>query len=69
MSSLIDPLIECWMVKDTLLSGSNFIILVVYLVLRLETLRMSYMSTPLFNIRLIDLEVLDLAQLVIGSGS
>ena len=42
---------------------------VVYLVLRLETLRLSCMSTPLFNAGLIGLEVPDLAQSIIGSGS
>ena len=36
MSSLIDPLTECWMVDDALLSDSDSVVLVVYLVLRLE---------------------------------
>ena len=61
MSSLIDPLTKYWMVNDTLLSDSNSVDLVMYLVLRLETQRMSYMNTPLFDIGLIDLEVPDLA--------
>ena len=57
------------MVDNALLSNINFIVLVVYLVLRLETSRMSYMSATLFDIRLIGLYVLDLAQSIIGSGS
>ena len=57
------------MVDDALLSDSDSIVLVVYLVLRLETPRMSCMSAPLFDTRLIGLAVLDLVQLVIGSGS
>ena len=52
-----------------LLSYNDSVVLVVYLVLRLETPRMSYMSAPLFDTRLIGLAVLDLVQLVIGSGS
>ena len=67
MSSLIDPLLECWMVDDALLSNNDFLVLVVYLVLRLETPRMSCMSAPLFDTRLIGLAVPDLVQLVIGS--
>ena len=69
MSSLINPLIECWMVNDTSLSNNDFIVLVVYLVLRLETSRMSCMSTPLFDTRLIGMKVPDLAQPVIQSGN
>ena len=69
MSSLIDPLTECWMVDDALLSDNDSIVLVVYLVLRLETPKMSCMSAPLFETRLIGLVVPDLIQLVIGSGS
>ena len=69
MSSLIDPLTEWWMVDDALLSDSDSVVLVVYLVLRLETPRMSCMSAPLFDTRLIGLAVPDLVQLVIGSGS
>ena len=69
MSSLIDPLTECWMVDDALLSDNDSVVLVVYLVLRLETPKMSYMSAPLFDTRLIGLAVPDLVQLVIGSGS
>ena len=57
------------MVDDALLSDSDSVVLVVYLVLRLETPRMSCMSAPLFDTRLISLAVLDLVQLVIGSGS
>ena len=57
------------MVDDALLSDSDSIVLVVYLVLRFETLRMSYMSAPHFNTRLIGLAIPDLVQLVIGSGS
>ena len=69
MSSLIDPLTKCWMVDDALLSDSDSVVLVVYLVLRLETPRMSYMSAPLLNTIFIGLAVPDLVQLVIGSGS
>ena len=69
MSSLIDPLMECWMVDDALLSNSDSVVLVVYLVLRLETPRMSCMSAPLFDTILIGLAVPDLVQLDIGSGS
>ena len=61
MISLIDPLIECWMVDDVLLSDNDSIIPVVYLVLRLETLKMPCISTPLFDTGLIGLEVPDLA--------
>ena len=57
------------MVDDALLSDSDSIVLVVYLVLRLETPRMSCMSAPLFDTRLIGLAVPDLVQQVIGSGS
>ena len=57
------------MVDDALLSDNDSVVLVVYLVLRLETPRMSCMSAPLFNTRLIGLAVSDLVQLVIGSGS
>ena len=57
MSSLIDQLTECWMVDDALLSDSDSVVLVVYLVLRLETLRMSCMSSLLFDTRLIGLAV------------
>ena len=69
MSSLIDPFTECWIVDDTLLLDSDFVVLVVYLVLRHETLRMFCMSAPLFDTKLIGLVVPDLVQLVIGSGS
>ena len=57
------------MVDDTLLLDSDFIVLVVYLVFRLETPRMSCISPPLFDTRLIGLKVPDLMRLVIGSGS
>ena len=69
MSSLIDPLAECWMVDYALLSDNDSVVLVVYLVLRLETPRMLCMSTPLFDTRLIGLEVRDQTQPVMGSGS
>ena len=48
------------MVDVTLLSDSDFVVLVVYLVLRLETPMMLCMSTPLFDTILIGLEVPDL---------
>ena len=57
------------MVNDTLLLDNDSVVLVVYLVLILEILRMSCMSAPLFNIRLIYLDVPDLAEPVIGSAS
>ena len=57
------------MVDDALLSDSDSVVLVVYLVLRLETPRISCMSAPLFDTRLIGLDVPDLAQPVFGSGS
>ena len=57
------------MVSDVILSNNDFVVPVVYLVLRLETPMMSCMSTPLFDTRLISLEVPNLVQLVIGSGS
>ena len=57
------------MVDDTSLSDSDFFILVVYLVFRLEISKISYMSTPFFYTRLIDMEVSNLTQLVIGSDS
>ena len=60
MSSLIDQLTEYWMVDDALLSNNDSIVPVVYLVLRLETPRMSCMSTPLLDTKLIGLEVPDL---------
>ena len=69
ISSLIDLLTKCWMVDDTSLLNSDSTIPMVYLVLRLDTLRMSYMSTQLFDTRLIDLKVLDLAYSVIESDS
>ena len=57
------------MVDDALLSNNDSVVLVAYLVLRLETPRMSCMSAPLFDTRLIGLAVPNLVQLVIGSGS
>ena len=57
------------MIDDALLSNSDSVVLVVYLVLRFEKPRMSCMSAPLFDTRLIGLAVPDLVQLVIGSGS
>ena len=49
------------MVDDTLLLDNDSIVPMVYLVLRLEIPKMSCMSTPLFDTRLIGLEVLNLA--------
>ena len=57
------------MVDDALLSKNDFVVLVVYQVLRLKTLRMSCTSAPFFDIELIGLDVPDLAQLVIESDS
>ena len=57
------------MVDDAILSDSDSVVLVVYLVLILETSMMSCMSAPLFDTRHIGLDVLNLVQLVIGSDS
>ena len=57
------------MVNDTVLSNNDSVVPVVYLVLRLETPSISYMSTPLFDTKLIDLEVPNLARSAIGSSS
>ena len=57
------------MIDDTSLLDNDSIVPVVYLVLRLETPRMSCMSTPLFDTGLIGLKISDLAQPVIESGS
>ena len=57
------------MVDDTLLSDNDSVVPVVYLVFRLGTPRISCMSASLFDTRLISLDVPDLAQSVIGSGS
>ena len=57
------------MVDDALLLNNDFVVLVVYIVLRLEIPRISYMSTPLYNAGLIGLNVLDLVQSVIESSS
>ena len=57
------------MVDDISLSNSDFVIPVVYLVLRLETPRIFCMSTQLFDTRLIGFEVPDLEQPVIKSDS
>ena len=57
------------MVDDTLLLDNDSIVLVVYLVLRLETPRMSYISTLLFDTILIGLEVSNLVQPVIRSDT
>ena len=66
---LNDPLTKCCMVNSMSLSDSGSMFSIVCLVLRLETSRMPYMSTSLFDIKLIGLEVLDLAQPVIGNDS
>ena len=50
------------MVDDTSLLDSNSVVLVVYLVFRLEIPMISYMNTPLFDTRLIGLDVSDLVQ-------
>ena len=61
MSLLIDPFTDYWMVDDTLLSNSDYVIQIVYLVLRLEKPKMSYMSTSLFDTKLVCFEALNLA--------
>ena len=48
------------MVDDVILPDNDFVVLVMYLVLRLKTPRISYMSTPLFDTGFIGLEVPDL---------
>lgn len=55
------------MVNDASLLDSDSVDPMVYLVPILEIPRMSYMSTPLFDTRLIGLKVSDLAQPVIES--
>ena len=45
------------MIDDILLLDNDSIILVVYLILRLETQKMSCINTPLFDTILIGLEV------------
>ena len=57
------------MINDISLLDNNFIVIVVCLVLKLETLRIPYMNTSLFDIRLISLKILDPTQLVIMSGN
>ena len=57
------------MVDDTSLLYNDSIVPILYLVLRLETLNMSYMSTLLFDTRHMCKKVLNLAQPVIGSDS
>ena len=57
------------MVDDALLSDKDSVVLMVYLIRILETPRMSCMSAPLFDTRVIGLIVPNLVQLVIGSGS
>ena len=57
------------MVDVALLSNNDSVFLVVYLVLRLKIPRISYINTIFFDTGLIGLEVLDLAQPVIESGS
>ena len=69
MNSLIDPLTECWMVDDALLSDNDSIVSAVYLVLRIEIPRMSCISAPLFDTRFIGLDIPNLVQSVIGSDN
>ena len=57
------------MINDTSLLDSDSVVLVMYLVLRLETPMMPCMRTLLFDTKLIGLEVPNLAQLIIVSGS
>ena len=57
------------MVDDALLLDNDSVVPIVYLVLRFETPRMFYMSTPLFDTRLIGLEIPNLVQPMIGSGN
>ena len=66
---MINPLMKCWIVDDISLSNNDSVISMVYLILRLEIPKIFCMSTPLFGIGLIGLEVSDLAQLVIESVS
>ena len=69
MSSLIDSLMEYWIVDDTSLLNSDFVVSIVCLVLRLKIPRMSYMSTLFFDIRFMGMKVSYLTQPVIESGS
>ena len=57
------------MIDNALLSNNDFVVPIVYMVLRLKIPRMSCMSITFFDTRLICLEVLSLAQSVIGSDS
>ena len=57
------------MVGDTSLLDRDSIVPMAYLVLRIQIPRMSYMSTPLFDTRHIILEVSNLTQPTIRSGS
>ena len=57
------------MTNDTSSSNNNFIVLVVCLILRLERPRISYLSTLFFDTGLINLEISNLVQTVIGNDS
>lgn len=69
MSLLNDLLTECWMVNDTLSPDNDFVVSIVFLVLRLQTLRIPCSNTPFFDTALICLEVSDLVQTIIGNDS
>ena len=57
------------MINDTSSSDNNFVVSIVYLVLRLKTLRMPCLSTTFFNTGVIGLEVPDPVRTVIGNGN
>ena len=69
MILLIDLFMEYWIIDNISLLDIDFIISVVYLVLKLKTQRISFMSTLLFDTRLIGLKVSYIAQLVIMSDN
>ena len=57
------------MINNTASLNNGSLILVMHLVLRLEIPMIPYMRTPLFDIRIIGMEVSNLAQPNIVSGS
>ena len=69
MSSLNIPLTKRWTVDDISLSNNDFMVLIMYLVIRLETPRMFYFSTSFFNTGLIYPKVSHLTQSIIESSS
>ena len=50
-----DLLTECWIVNDISSLDSDSIVPIVYMIFRLETLRMLCLSTPFFDTEVIGL--------------